>query len=224
MREKLARWPSMDSLEQERLSRVWTRMEREQRVISDTRDALLKVAGKGTTALWRVEDIMAGLRETLCDTCREEGRGQEREQCEERSVRAPSNDREQRGPQQNKESSVGGEKEKQPVVMLSRDGTRARKPEKQGDGQGLQVFDDARMTKLITTGGPTAFCYQLYSQAGVAVWKQVAVPENGHKGILLMPVKRVSDTVYRKGQGWQVQRGLPQLGQLTSSLGSRRWC
>ena len=62
----------------------------------------------GYKGLWkmmqRVEDIMAGLRETLCDTCREEGRGQEREQCEERSVRAPSNDREQRGPQQNKES------------------------------------------------------------------------------------------------------------------------
>ena len=144
-----------------------------------------------------------GLRETLCDSCREEGRGQEREQCEERSVRAPSTDREHRGPQPNKESSVGGEKEKQPVVMLSRDRTRARKPEKQGDGHGLLVFDDSRMTKLITTGGPTAFCYQLYTQGGVAVWKQVAVPEIGHRGIMLMPVKRLSDRVDRPGQGWQ---------------------
>ena len=69
---------------------------------------------------------------------------------------------------------MGGEKEKQPVVMLSRDRTRAREPEKQGDGHGLLVFDDSRMTKLITTGRPTAFCYQLYTQSGVAVWKQVA--------------------------------------------------
>ena len=191
-------------MEKERLSRAWRRMEPEQ---ADTRDALLKEAGKGTTALWRmkqrVEGIMAGLRETLCETCREEGRGQEREQCEERSVWAPAIDREQRGPQPNKESSVGGEKEKQPVVMLSRDGTRAREPEKQGDGHRLQVFHDAQMTKLITTGGPTALCYQLYTQGGVAVWKQVAVPENGHRGILLMPVKRISDRVDRQGQGWQ---------------------
>ena len=84
-------------------------------------------AGKGSSAMWRmkrrVKEIMVGLRETLCDSCREEGRGQEREQCKERSVRAPSTDREQRGRQPNKESLVGGDKEKQPVVMKSRDGT-----------------------------------------------------------------------------------------------------
>ena len=89
-------------------------------------------------------------------------------------MRAPSTNREHRGPQPNKESSVGGEKEKQPVVMLSRDRTRAREPEKHRDGHGLLVFNDSRMTKLITTGRPTAFCYQLYTQSGVAVWKQVA--------------------------------------------------
>ena len=55
MREKLARWPRVDSLEKERMSRVWSRMEREQAAISDTRDALLKEAGKGTTALWRMK-------------------------------------------------------------------------------------------------------------------------------------------------------------------------
>ena len=38
MREKMTRWTRVDSMEKERLSRVWTRMEREQRVISDTRD------------------------------------------------------------------------------------------------------------------------------------------------------------------------------------------
>ena len=47
-----------------------------------------------------------------------------------RSVRAPSTDREQQGPQPNKASSVGGEKEKQPVEVLSRDGIRTREPER----------------------------------------------------------------------------------------------
>ena len=116
----------MEDLEKERMNRVWSRMEREQAAISDTRDALLKEAGKGTTALWRmkqrVEDIMAGLRETLCEACRDECRGQEWR--EERSMRAPSIDREQLGPQPNKESPAEGEKEKPPVVVTSRDGTR----------------------------------------------------------------------------------------------------
>ena len=82
MREKLTRWPRVDSLEKDHLSQIWSRMEREQAAILDTRDALFKEAGKGTTALWRmkqrVEDIMVGLRETLCETCWEECRGQER--------------------------------------------------------------------------------------------------------------------------------------------------
>ena len=43
--------------------------------ISDTRNALLMEAGKGSSAMWRmtrrVKEIMAGLRETLCDSCRE---------------------------------------------------------------------------------------------------------------------------------------------------------
>ena len=47
MQEKLARWPRVDSLEKERLSRAWSMMEREQRAISDTRDALLMEVGKG---------------------------------------------------------------------------------------------------------------------------------------------------------------------------------
>ena len=195
------------------MSLAWSMMEREQRAISDTRDALLMEAGKGSSAMWRmtrrVKEIMAGLRETLCNSCREEGRSQEREQCKERSVRAPSTDREQRGPQPNKESSVGGDKEKQPVVMLSRNGTRAREPENQRDNHGLLVFEDSRMTKLMNTGGPTAFCYQLYTQGGVAVWKQVAIPENGHRGILLIPVKRLSD---KPGQGWLGSTWLPAAG------------
>ena len=69
MQEKLARWPGVDSLEKERLSRAWSIMEWEQCAISDTRDALLMEAGKGSSATWRmkrrVEEIMAGLREPL---------------------------------------------------------------------------------------------------------------------------------------------------------------
>ena len=65
---------------------------------------------------------------------------------------------------------------------------------------------------MINKGGPTAFCYQLYTQGGIAVWKQVAIPENGHRGILLMPVKRLSDRVDRPGQGWQGSTWPPAAG------------
>ena len=40
----------------------------------------------------------------------------------------------------------------------------------------------------------------------------MAVPENGHRGILLMPVKRVSDRVDRQGQGWQGSTWPPAVG------------
>ena len=69
---------------------------------------------------------MAGLRERLCEACRDECRGQDRR--EERSMRAPSNERELPGPQPNKESPVGGEKEKPPVVVTSGYGTSACEP------------------------------------------------------------------------------------------------
>ena len=175
MQENMARWRKVDNMEKERLGRAWSMMERERRAISDTMDALIMEAGKSSSAMWklnrRVQEIMADLRETLCDNCREEGRAHERKQCGSRSVRAPSTKREQRGPQPAKAHSAGGEKEKLPVEVLSRDGRRIRKPERQGDSHGLEAFDNSRMTKLITTGGPTAVCYQLYTQCGVAVWK-----------------------------------------------------
>ena len=111
---------------------------------------------------------MAGLREALCEACREECGGKEKEQREERPMRAPSIDREQLGPQPNKESPTGGEKEKPPVVVTSRDGTSAHDPERQMDAQMLHTVSDERLTKLIGTGGQTALCYQLYTQGGVA--------------------------------------------------------
>ena len=36
-----------------------------------------------------------------------------------------------------------------------------------------------------------SLCYQLYTEGNVATWKQAAVPNYGHSGVLLMPVKRM---------------------------------
>ena len=55
----------------------------------------------------------------------------------------------------------------------------------------LQHYSDRRMTKVISTGGPTLLCYQLYTEGGVAAWKQAAAPNYGHRGVLLMSVKRM---------------------------------
>ena len=55
----------------------------------------------------------------------------------------------------------------------------------------MQQYSDACMTKLISTGGPMAICYQLYTEDNVATWKQVSVPTYGHSGVLLIPVKRM---------------------------------
>ena len=86
--------------------------------------------------------------------------------------------------------------------MVSRDGRRVRK-EEQVDNHWVETFDDSRLTKLITTGGPMVICYQLWTQCGMAVWKQVRIPENSHMSILLMPVRRHSDRADIPGQGWQ---------------------
>ena len=96
------------------------------------------------------------------------------------------------------------EKEK-PKEVMSRDGSKVQEPE------GLEAFDDSRITKLITTGGPRAICYQLCTQGGGAVWRQVAVPENGHQGVLLIPVRMRSDRV-DIGQGWMGSTWLPAAG------------
>ena len=55
----------------------------------------------------------------------------------------------------------------------------------------LQHYSDRRMTKVIFTGGPTSLCYQLYNEGGVTAWKQAAAPNYGHRGVLLMSVKRM---------------------------------
>ena len=167
----------------------------------------------------RVEDIMAGLKETLCEACRGECRGQDRR--EESSRRAPSTDMDRPGPQPNKESTAEGEKEKPPVVVTSRDGASAYVPGKPTDAPVLQLFSDQRMTKLVTDGGSTSLCYQLYTEGGVATWKQTVVPNNGHSGVLLMPVKRMPhpDRVDMKAQAWQSLTWPPAAGAAAKQTG-----
>ena len=55
----------------------------------------------------------------------------------------------------------------------------------------LHKFSDARMTKLVSTGGPMCLCLQLYTEGNVATWRQTDVPNYGHSGVLMMPVKRM---------------------------------
>ena len=47
----------------------------------------------------------------------------------------------------------------------------------------------------------------------------MAVPENSHRDILLMPVKRMSDRVDRQGQGWQCSTWPPAAGAAVKQPG-----
>ena len=84
----------------------------------------------------------------------------------------------------------------------SRDGSKVLEPE------GLEVFYDCRITKLITTGGLGSHCYQLCTGESKAVWKQLAIPENGQHGILVIPLRRMSNRVDR-APGWMSSTWLP---------------
>ena len=182
----------MGRLEREKLGRAWSMVDREQQIIASTQDSLLEEAGRGSSAMRRlnrrVEEIMENLKDSFCDRCRDEGKVPEREHGS-RSVRA---------------SSTKKEKERPPVEVVSRDGRRVRMEEL--EAAGMQAFDDSRLTKLITIGGPTAICYQLWTQCGVAIWKQVKIPENGETGVLLLPARKQADRVEIPegiNQGWQ---------------------
>ena len=81
------------------------------------------------------------------------------------------------------------------MVLTSRDGASLSATVRAGasseEAPALQQYSDARMTKLISTGGPMSLCYQLYTEGNVATWKQASVPNYGHSGVLLMPVKQM---------------------------------
>ena len=93
--------------------------------------------------------------------------------------------------------------------MTRRDGTNFTEAARAGASSEaapvVQQYSETRMTKLISTGGPTSICYQLYAEGNVATWKQVSIP-NGHQGVLLMPVKRMphSDQVDPAAMAWQM--------------------
>ena len=48
-------------------------------------------------------------------------------------------------------------------------------------------------------------CLQLYTKGGVATWRQTDVPNYGHSGVLMMPVKRMppNDRVDPAAMEWQ---------------------
>ena len=102
-----------------------------------------------------------------------------------------------------------GERSRRQTVLTSRDGTSFT--EAVGTGASseaapvVQQYSETRMTKLISTGGPTLICYQLYMEGNVATWKQVSIPNYGHQGVLLMPVKRMPhpDQVDPAAMAWQ---------------------
>ena len=96
----------MMNLERERMKEVWTRMEKEQKALLDTRDGMTKLMAKGTTELWRLKQRMECLRKgfenKICDACGEENKSRakreeaarSRERSEEAARRRPSANRE----------------------------------------------------------------------------------------------------------------------------------
>ena len=102
-----------------------------------------------------------------------------------------------------------GEGGRRPAILTSRDGVSLTEAMRAGtsseEAPVMQQYSEMRMTKLISTGGPTAICYQLYTEGNMATWKQVSVPNYGHHGVLLMPVKLMPhpDQVDPAAMAWQ---------------------
>ena len=97
------------------------------------------------------------------------------------------------GPSSSTATRVVGEMSRRPTVLTSRDGTNFTEAVRAGISSKaapvVQQYSETRMTKLISTGGPTSICYQLYTEGNEATWKPVSIPNYGHQGVLLMPVK-----------------------------------
>ena len=102
-------------LERERMKEFWCRMKKGQTALLDTRDGKLKLAAKGTTELWRLmqrlECIMKGMKNKICEARSEETRSRDRLEevartgplsNREYAPRGTSNDRERAGPRPNK--------------------------------------------------------------------------------------------------------------------------
>ena len=116
--------------------------------------------------------------------------------------------------------AMTGVKEKRPVVLVSRDGATLSATVRAGASSAetptLRKFSNARMTKLISTGGPMCLSLQLYTEGNVATWRQTDVPNYGHSGVLMMPVKRMPnpDQVDPAAMAWQATpASLRQVGR-----------
>ena len=77
-REIQDKYMRMMNMERERKREVWTRMEKEQKALLDTRDGMTKLMAKGTTELWRLkqrmECLLKGFENNKCDACGEENK------------------------------------------------------------------------------------------------------------------------------------------------------
>ena len=187
MQERMCRWPIVNNLEQTRMIRPWGLLEKERKTVKEARDALLIEAGRGVNAMSRMmqrgEEVMTGLNFSYCAKCR-------REQFKPGMAGAHSAGSEPGYPAAQGSPRVG-EKDK-PVILKVRS-----RDEKVLEPEGLEAFYDRRITKLITMGGLRSHCYQLCTGENEAVWKQVAIPENGQQGIFVIPVTRTSNRVDR---------------------------
>ena len=169
-RERLARWPGTMDLERERMKEVWCRMEKEQTALLDTRDGMLKLAAKGTTELWRLkqrmECLMKGFENKICQACSEETRSRDRPG--EVARRGPSSDREYppRGTSSDREKA-GPHPNKEATPTLSTAGCWA-------PGCTTPASSATGSSSVPATTGEKG---------------NRPVPNYGHSGVLLMPVK-----------------------------------
>ena len=80
-----------------------------------------------------------------------------------------------------------------PSVLRSKDGVTLSAAVRAGaeatESQALRPFSDSRMVKLLSTGGQMCLCLQLYTENGIATWRQTNVPNYGQSGVLMMPIK-----------------------------------
>ena len=81
-----------------------------------------------------------------------------------------------------------------PSVLRSKDGVTLSAAVRAGaeatESQALRPFSDSRMVKLLSTGGQMCLCLQLYTENGIATWRQTNVPNYGQSGVLMMPIKK----------------------------------
>ena len=191
-REKVTRWPGTQDLEREWMKEVWCRMEKEQTALLDTWDGMLKLAAKGTTDLWRLkqrlECLMKGFENKICQACSEETRSRDRR--EEVARRGPSSDREYqpRGTSADRERA-GPRPNKEVTPTLSTVGCWA--PGCPTPASSATGSSSAPATTGEKGKRPVVLTSISISSTKWAGASSTVAPNYGHSGVLLMPVKRM---------------------------------